>query len=198
MANRKLTAEQVIKIREAYAQESITQLGLAHQYGVTRQTIADIISRATWLEPKTLKQRFMEKVVKGQDEDSCWLWQGAVDGSGYGVIKANGTQQQAHRVAYQYMVNGGKPIPPGMFICHRCDEPSCVNPKHLWLGTHQDNMADRNNKGRQASKLNPAQVKLIRRLHKQGHTCKAIAERMGVTPAPIEAVMQGKAWQHVP
>jgi hypothetical protein len=81
-------------------------------------------------------ERFMRKVVKG---DGCWLWTGAPAQWGYGQFGMANKHWLAHRVSW-FFHNG--PIPDGMFVCHRCDVPLCVNPDHLFLGTHQDNMDD--------------------------------------------------------
>lgn len=75
----------------------------------------------------------------------CWEWQGARQMTGYGMIDIHGRRKFVHRVVYE-LLHG--PIPPGLFICHHCDNPSCVRPEHLFLGTPADNMHDRDRKGR--------------------------------------------------
>lgn len=75
--------------------------------------------------------------------DSCWEWRGARTEDGYGRF---GAHWRAHVVSWE--LNHGRPVPPGMQVCHHCDNPSCVNPWHLFLGTHQDNIDDKMRKGR--------------------------------------------------
>lgn len=95
----------------------------------------------------TLSKRFWAKVRKGS-VSACWLWTGGKFKSGYGSIGRGGRGTgcaRAHRVSYELNVG---PIPPGLHVLHMCDTPACVNPRHLWVGTQQDNMADRKAKGR--------------------------------------------------
>ena len=88
-------------------------------------------------------QRFFDKINKS--EDGCWLWTAGGRGTGYGAIKYNGKIVDAHRVSW--ILHFGE-IPEGMFICHKCDVRKCVNPDHLFIGTHKDNMQDCIKKGR--------------------------------------------------
>lgn len=88
------------------------------------------------------EERFFQKVNK---TESCWLWTGALNSRGYGSFRFNGKSESAHRYSFRYF-NGE--IQPGMIICHKCDVPACVNPQHLWEGTHLDNNQDCIAKGR--------------------------------------------------
>ena len=95
---------------------------------------------------KPLIERFLAKVEK---TNTCWLWCGAVNYKGYGVIGL-GTRKDGNALSHRaaWMIYKGS-IPSGMDVLHRCDTPACVNPDHLFLGTQQDNMKDRDTKGRQ-------------------------------------------------
>ena len=100
---------------------------------------------------ESYSERFWSNVRKSPESDGCWIWTGGRNKRGYGQLTVFGRTQGAHRISYQ--IHKGK-IPSRLFVCHNCpsgDNPLCQNPDHLWLGTHQDNMRDRNQKGRQAS-----------------------------------------------
>jgi hypothetical protein len=89
--------------------------------------------------------KFWSRVDIPNREALCWEWTAAKRRFGYGAMNIAGVQMGAHRIAWE-LFNG--PIPDGLHACHHCDNPSCVNPSHIFLGTHADNMADRKAKGR--------------------------------------------------
>jgi hypothetical protein len=93
---------------------------------------------------KTVEERFFEKV---NITDSCWIWIGTPNRDGYGRMSVNKKQYLAHRLSYQ--IHKGE-ISNDLCVCHTCDNPSCVNPEHLWIGTHQNNVTDKVNKNRHA------------------------------------------------
>ena len=136
--------------------------------------------------------------------NGCWIWTGCVDDRGYGRFCLNGKGERAHRVAYTISV--GK-IKEGLCVCHHCDNPICVNPDHLFTGTHAMNMQDKINKGRSnspigeahgSSKLSTDEVKEIKLHLKNGGITQAkLAEMYGISDSGISEINTGKRWSHV-
>lgn len=100
------------------------------------------------------KETYIEAIFKNSKPmtSGCIEWQGYKNELGYGRRRFNGTKQLVHRMVFE-LTHEGMPIPFGLLVCHRCDNPSCVNPAHLFLGTQKDNIRDSINKGR----TNPSQ-----------------------------------------
>ena len=149
------------------------------------------------------KDRFWSRVTRGK-RDKCWEWQAGCFASGYGAIKFRDKAYYATRVAY-FLATG---VQPGeLNICHRCDNPSCCNPAHLFLGTTAQNVADRDRKGRQVtprgeqhgcSRLTWKAVRDIRAFptpHKYGAKSH-LARQYAVTRQAIGAVLRGKTWKN--
>ena len=143
---------------------------------------------------KKVEDRFWNKVSKTKN---CWNWTAATNGHGYGYFrsssKSNGNTV-AHR--YSWQLHFGK-IPKNMLVCHHCDNPLCVNPKHLFLGTHKTNAIDREKKGRSkihgVQKLNVKQAREIR--HSPLSQIK-LAKKFGVSRTTIANIKKGKAWKN--
>jgi len=133
------------------------------------------------MDEKTEK-RFFKHVSK---TETCWIWIGA-NTSEYGLFKVNKNTLRAPRVIWE-SYNG--PITPGLEVCHKCDNPACVNPKHLFLGTHGDNIKDAYDKGRRQStlkaKLTKENIKEAKYLAKLGMSLKAIGQKFGVAETTI-------------
>lgn len=152
-----------------------------------------------------LVERFRMQ-LSGYDQNGCLIWGGSTRGNGYGRIYAGFPENRevgAHRVAYE-LATGCK-IPAGMMVLHSCDNPSCVNPEHLRLGTHCDNMNDRRVRGKYAhsqdnhsAKLTNSQVIAIRKRWAKGGIPKyKLAEKYGVSPRTIKLIVERELWKYV-
>jgi DNA-binding XRE family transcriptional regulator len=146
------------------------------------------------------KERIEEKVLR-IPEAGCWVWMGSTQVRGYGEISSNNRKLLAHRASYEAFV--GK-IPKGIYVCHACDNVSCVNPNHLFLGTQKQNLQDMANKGRSTrgvknpmAKLDNYAVKEIREGIKTGHTDSNLAKAWMVCRQTINKIRNGKVWNHV-
>ena len=155
----------------------------------------------------TLKERLLTHVTINETS-GCWEWQGSKRG-GYGRMivgsRKDGTRksESAHRISY--MVYHGE-IPDGMEVCRKCDNRCCVNPDHLFLGTHQDNMDDRENKGRNKpqkgekngrAKLSEADVLDMKSQRNKGVSFQKIADEYGVHKKTVMDAISGKHWSEV-
>jgi hypothetical protein len=148
----------------------------------------------------------MEKV---EVTKSCWLWKASKNSYGYGRYKSSGKTGAAHRFCWEF-ING--PIPAGMSVLHKCDVRDCVNPEHLFLGTHIDNMDDMKRKSRSAqkenhphSKLTEEQAKFIKMNYKKGtpggpyqrseYSLRGLATKYNVDIKTIKRIVSGKTWK---
>lgn len=139
--------------------------------------------------------RFWTKVAIS--DVGCWEWRGGKNPEGYGNFSLDGRSVGAHVVAF--MLTSGD-VPDGMWVLHHCDNPSCVRPDHLYAGTHAENVADRDRRGRTlngerhgATRLSDATVVEIRALYASGRwTQRALAETFGVSVAWVNALVHGR------
>lgn len=147
-----------------------------------------------------IRERLLSKIAV-DEITGCWNWVPPLHHSGYATLHADGRTRRAHRVSYE--VHCG-PIPDGMCVCHRCDNPKCINPEHLFLGTTAENVADRESKGRHNSpkgeehgcaKLTDQEVIAIRR--ESGASHREIAAKYGVSRTTVTEVRSGVRWKHV-
>ncbi len=139
--------------------------------------------------------------------ESCWIWHAVIDRHGYGrfFVRRGQPCLRAHRYAY---IRAKGPIPVGMLVRHICDTPSCVNPEHLLIGTHVDNMNDMKRRGRgfgpglgekhPRAKLTGEQVCLIREAYRRGETVAELAERFVLNKPHVRKVVTREIWKHVP
>jgi hypothetical protein len=158
----------------------------------------DLLWRYAQNELNIVRDRFMSKVDTESDPNGCWLWLGWINEGGYGGFGIGTRMVRAHRAAW--MLFRGL-IPPNMMVMHRCDNPPCVNPIHLSLGTHKENMEDRAQKGRTPKTWNRPtrqQILEIRELFATGaYTKTRIAEKFGMRVRTITDILLGKRYKKV-
>ena len=158
------------------------------------------MEKRRYMRGKTIEEKLIANHVKNKETD-CWEWIAAKHSFGYG----NMMEGRAHRLAYQTWIGE---IPRNMCVCHHCDNPSCINPDHLFLGAHKDNLRDMHNKKRwkitnrkgedySVSKLNDKKVKEIKKLLLRGEFQHAIAEKFGVAQSTIKCINKEQTWKHV-
>ncbi len=148
-------------------------------------------------------ERFWPKVAITANPDKCWEWQVGLFSNGYGNFNIGGKHKPASRVAWELTYGA---IPDGLWILHTCDNRKCCNPRHLFLGTSNDNTQDMVKKGRQARgekhsshKLTLEQVRYIRERYAAGGISQSeLARQMGVTPSTAWHIVHGKTWDDLP
>lgn len=140
--------------------------------------------------------RFWAKVEKG---DGCWLWVGSKQSGGYGSFTNNQVSQIASRAAYQ-LIHGD--IPSDLQVCHRCDNPPCCNPAHLFLGTNKENAQDAAKKGRMRGDAHSTVftevgvIAILQRVY-AGESKQSIAIDYGASPKTITSLVRGDRWKHL-
>jgi len=149
------------------------------------------------------------KRTKTNSSTGCHEWVGATTSCGYGLLVRDHNRLLAHRVRYELEAN--VVLAKEQHVCHKCDNPKCVNPDHLFLGTHADNMRDKASKGRargpapescigernRMAKLNFGKVLVMRALLERGAMIKDVALFSGVNRATVRDVKCGRKWGHV-
>lgn len=161
-------------------------------------------------------RQYIEDRAVPEPNSGCWLWERSTDRYGYACVGLRKYQHiRAHRLAYEAYVGA---IPNGMMVCHKCDVRCCVNPDHLFLGSHKENMSDMTSKRRQAcgprhpqntrpldmargsrvntSKLTEPKVQLAMLLKSLGSSSKHVSEWLGVAQTSIQRVWSGQNWNH--
>lgn len=151
------------------------------------------MARAQPIVPRLMAGRIIK--------NGCWIWTKSLDRDGYGQVSYHGRNRKLHRVAYMVFIGD---IPGRMCVLHKCDNRACFNPKHLFLGTPADNIADMMNKNRNRqpqgathphAKLDDTAVMDIRT---SGEALRVLSQRYGVSETTIWLARTGRKWRHVP
>lgn len=218
MTRRKFTNKEKDNIIKSYSSDKIhtlAQLSLIYKcsrgmirnllitQAISIRTQSEAQKKSNAIDEKDRK-RFWEK-VNIRNEKECWEWIAHTDFCRYGSFGFRMKNLSAHRFAW--ILTFGK-IPTGIHVLHTCDNPSCCNPKHLFLGTHQDNMTDRNNKGRgkggsnkgeknPRSRFKTKDIFKIRKMLKKGYKQKEVALIFKTSQAVISGIKTKKYWSHI-
>ena len=147
---------------------------------------------------RPVKDRVLECIDKSGD---CWIWTGYKDPNGYGRLNIDLKPRLVHRLMMELE---GHQLTPSQYVCHKCDNPSCVNPDHLFVGTAADNSADMAAKGRSCrgekqgqSKLTENEVLDIRKRYEGGEVQSKIAKEYGLHQVTVSEIVTRKIWKHV-
>ena len=153
------------------------------------------------------ESRFWSKVKRDLSTE-CWIWTGDTDKGGYGVFCiTNGGKSIEHRATVYSLFLDGVMVPEGMQVCHTCDNPPCINPSHLWVGTNQENTADKIAKNRQSKGsgnrkpyvlLTPEMVVSVRDRFAKGESMRSIAESLGTVHRTISEAIRRITWKDIP
>ena len=215
----KLTENNVLDIVSLYNTGNYTHHALAQMFDVGHTIIGSILTGSKWnhithilpekethlpisYQPTTqitLLDKFNASYKKIGE---CWIWNDKLLSTDYGVFYISGTSYLAHRMSYALFIDA---IPKELFVCHKCDNPSCVNPDHLWLGTQADNMADAAKKGRMPrgekstnSKLTEKQITELLNLYATGnYSQEQIAKMFSISRTVVSNLLHNKTWKHL-
>lgn len=150
----------------------------------------------------TINEMFLSGFIKG-DSDECWNWIKSKNQDGYGRMMWERKTYCAHRISYRFYFGD---FDQSLCVCHKCDNPSCVNPNHLFLGTHKDNMIDRDKKNRNSgakgeknskAKFNKKIVLEIREAIKNGESNISLSKKYKVGADTISNIKNNKTWSHI-
>lgn len=148
----------------------------------------------------SLLQRFEKKYIP-EPNSGCWLWTGSVDLRGYGKIGIDYKTVTATHAAHELFIG---PVAEGSHVLHTCDTPACVNPQHLYVGTHWDNMADKVRRGRSRKgsehplvKLTENDIRMIRHRFAAGEHRGVLANAYNISRGNVYAIAERRTWRHL-
>lgn len=155
--------------------------------------------------PKDYTEKFLKRVDTNAGPEGCWPWTGHRSTGGYGRVGAKGFgldrwYELAHRLSYILFVGA---IPDGKYVCHRCDNPPCVNPRHLFIGDGKINSSDRAEKGRNANRKGSRNTHakltegMVRYILESPHSGRTVAARWGIAESTVSQIRSRKLWPHV-
>jgi hypothetical protein len=146
----------------------------------------------------SIQERFWSKVDQSSGPSACWTWKASATRRGYGQFPIGRRKYGSHRIAWQ-LTHG--PVPKGLCVCHTYDVRTCVNPAHLWLGTHSENMTDMWQKGRGAINTWIGRPKLaiddVKRIRLDGRSDSRIAADYGIHRVTVGNIKRRETWAHV-
>lgn len=218
----KLTENQVNQILGLHFDEGVNGKELARRFDISDSLIYCILNGQIWKHlyepfkdrsrPYPFKDTLVERFFSYLDKDGpiapnlgtrCWTWTGGKDENGYGIIRQKGKNLRSHRVSMEIHLGQTSEL----CVLHHCDNPSCVNPDHLFWGTTLDNNQDRTRKGRGAdrrgekhpqAKLSESQVRTIKQRYLSGGiTQEQLAREFGVKRRTVTNIVTGVRWQHL-
>lgn len=175
-----------------------------HYMAWYRATPKHLRGQASGLSRLAVEDRFWSKVNRLADPDACWPWKLPHDGKGYGQFHVSPERGRVPAHTFAVELATGQPCQPGKEGCHRCDNPPCCNPAHVYYGTRQQNVDDmlersRNQHGSHHSRALLTEVKVlaIRQRFASGETTPSLAAEFSVSSACIADIVNGRSWKHV-
>ena len=145
----------------------------------------------------SVDERFWARVPK-KNKNECWEWSGHRHRQGYGFLKVDGTSKLGHRISWEIHYSA---IPVGKMVLHRCDNPPCCNPTHLFLGTQKDNMIDCSAKGRlccgEKNVLSRLTSEVVTRIRSAKGTYREIAKLFGTASSNVSVIKNRQGWKHL-